>query len=46
MKPDKHERFARFKEQSREQFFRSFSQLSASKLSRCLQEAKSREKGK
>ncbi|MBS6032011.1 MAG: hypothetical protein KIB40_02480 [Pantoea sp.] len=46
MKPDKHERFARLKEQAREQFYRSISQLGASKLSQCLKEAKTQEKGK
>ncbi|MDU5476186.1 MULTISPECIES: hypothetical protein [Pantoea] len=46
MKPEKHERFARFKELSRQQFYRSFSQLGASRLSQCLQEAKAKEKGK
>lgn len=46
MKQQKHERFARFKELSRQQFFRSFSQLGASRLSQCLREAKAKEKGK
>jgi len=46
MQRDKLERFARFKELSRQQFFRSFSQLGASRLSQCLREAKAKEKGK
>lgn len=46
MKQEKLERFARLKEQAREQFYRSITQLGASGLSRCLKEAKTREKGK
>lgn len=46
MKQEKLERFARLKEQAREQFYRSITQLGASRLSQCLKEAKTREKGK
>lgn len=46
MRTSKHERFARLKERSREQFYHNFTQLGASGLSRCLKEAKAKEKGK